>query len=253
MDLQTIRATALRRYGLDGSVEDDLFNNTVMKEIINEKHKWFAGTTLCYQEEIEVVGTSLINNNDQWYLVLDDDVIEILPLSLRVIDGSTWRRVVPRYYHSLLQQYTTLESVARGVPTSFYVRPGIAAASNRMLGLLPGPNTTIAALATEAFRYLAYVYPPDLSSDTDAPPLPSNEHHRLIPAVCWGMAELEATRGRTDAPVQLWLDRAVAAAEELAEIIRRGTRELPRTASVGASPLADAEERRGSRIGLKRG
>lgn len=97
--------------------------------------------------------------------------------------------------------------------------------------------------------YGAWVYPPELSADTDRPALDASEHDRLIPAICWGMAELERSRGRQDAPVEYWQAQAADKALELFEVIRRGTREAPRTAQVGASPLDDARERRQAKLG----
>jgi hypothetical protein len=97
--------------------------------------------------------------------------------------------------------------------------------------------------------YGAWHYPADLSADTDRPALDTSEHDRLIPAICWGMAELERSRGRGDAPVEYWQAQAADKALELFEIIRRGTREAPRTAQVGAAPLDDARERRQAKLG----
>lgn len=97
--------------------------------------------------------------------------------------------------------------------------------------------------------YGAWVYPPELTGDTDRPALDASEHDRLIPAICWGMAELERSRGRGESPVEYWQAQAADKALELFEIIRRGTREAPRTAQVGASPLDDARERRQAKIG----
>jgi hypothetical protein len=97
--------------------------------------------------------------------------------------------------------------------------------------------------------YGAWVYPSELIADSDRPALDSSEHDRLIPAICWGMAELERSRGRGDAPVEYWQAQAADKALELFEVIRRGTREAPRTAQVGASPLDDARERRQAKLG----
>lgn len=97
--------------------------------------------------------------------------------------------------------------------------------------------------------YGAWLYPATLSADSDRPPLPVSEHDRLIPAICWGMAQLDKSRGRSDAGelAAMWEKMAYAEAMELFEIHRR-VREPQRTAQVGPSPLADAEQRRAPKL-----
>lgn len=108
-------------------------------------------------------------------------------------------------------------------------------------------DTTAISWNLHNLIYGAWVYPATLSADSDRPPLPVSEHDRLIPAICWGMAQLDRTRGRADAPVEMWEKAAYAEAMELFEIHRR-VREPQRTAQVGSSPLDDATSRRAPKL-----
>lgn len=323
MDLSMLRQVAKGRYGLDRSTgEDSLFTNPVLKDLINEKHRWFASVALCYYRpdfyQPLVVGQSAYSG--------EATVIEIDPKTVVLQYGVSAFTPLPlRLYPSLVSERGALQTLASGTPTAFWMRAGGSgdgADQSRVIELCPAPAASTPATTTisdsdgiEAsdvtfgvtsvaslgrgclieveseqmlvtavnaatspptvsvvrgyagttavdhdngsavtwnlhnLIYGAWHYPVDLEADDDRPALDASEHDRLIPAICWGMAELEQSRGRADAPVAYWQAQAQDKALELFEIIRRGTREAPRTAQVGASPLDDARERRQAKLG----
>jgi len=315
MDLSTLRQVAKGRYGLDRSTgEDSLFTNPVLNDLINEKHRWFAGVSMCYYlpdlYTPLVVGQSAYAGNAR--------VIEIDPKTVILqTAASTFAPLPLRLYPSLVSERGALQALANGTPSAYWMRAGSENDQSRIIELSPAPSTSTAGAGTtitEALNatetvltvasatginrgmvlvidsekmlvisvasllvtvqrghsattaaahldnaavtwnlhnliYGAWVYPSELSADTDRPPLDASEHDRLIPAICWGMAELDRSRGRQDAPVEYWQGQAADKALELFETIRRGTREAPRTAQVGASPLDDAMERRQAKLG----
>jgi len=315
MDLSTLRIVAKGRYGLDRSTgEDSLFTNPVLNDLINEKHRWFAGVSMCYYlpdlYTPLVVGQSAYAGNAR--------VIEIDPKTVVLQTAASAFAPLPlRLYPSLVSERGALQALANGTPSAYWMRAGSENDQSRIIELSPAPSTSTAGAGTtitEALNatetvltvasatginrgmvlvidsekmlvisvasllvtvqrghsattaathldnatvtwnlhnliYGAWVYPAELTADSDRPALDASEHDRLIPAICWGMAELDRSRGRQDAPVEYWQGQAADKALELFETIRRGTREAPRTAQVGASPLDDAMERRQAKLG----
>ena len=203
--LQAARTT----YAMDGSTSDDLFTDAVMLEYVNREHRRLADLARLYKIERSVAGSAITTENAQYYVVLADDVLEVDKHSVHVSDGTSYTHLKRRLYPSLVDQYGPLSGVARGVPLYFYQREGSAAADDREFGLLPGPNTTIVALAT-AVRYRCWIYPADLAGG-DTPGFSTSQHDVLVPAVCRAMAETEYTQGRLDASVvELWRGRQKA-------------------------------------------
>lgn len=249
MDLSMLRQVAKGRYGLDRSTgEDSLFTNPVLNDLINEKHRWFASVALCYYKHN--FSTALVSGQSGY--AGDPSVIEIDPKTVRVQSATNTYAPLPlRLYSSLVSEWGALEGKATGLPTCFWMRAGGSGDTNdqsRVIEVYPVPGASQVGASFKLW-YGGWHYPVDLAADTDRPLLPAHEHDRLIPAICWGMAELERSRGRGDAPVEYWQAQAQDKALELFEIIRRGTREAPRTAQVGASPLDDARERRQAKLG----
>lgn len=249
MTLANIRQLARGRYGLEYSAsEDQLFSNTFLDKIVNEKHHWFAGVTECYYDpSVSLSNQAAPSVNVPAVYSLGVNVIRAdertFQYKTNAGAASTWVRLPHRHHYSLLEQHGPFEVLAQGTPTGFYLHAGATDGAGRRVTLVPSPS------AAFDLKFSAWVYPGEMTSDSDQPELQDAEVYRLIPAICWGMAEFEASRGRPDAPVAMWLDRAMQEAIELQRIIRHGTREFTRTAAVGASPLSDAMERRAPNIG----
>jgi hypothetical protein len=236
MTLADVRQLARGLYGLEYSTtEDQLYQNPFLNKLVNKAHHWFAGVTRCYYDDAQAI--TLIATQQSYALA--NTVIEPDIRTFRVLISTTYTRLKCRYFHSLLEQYGALESVAAvATPTDFYIRAGTANAAVKKIEIVPKPS----GIGTVYFG--AWIYPAELSADSDTLPLADPDIYRLVSAICWQMAEFDASRGRPDAPVALWAQRAMAEAIELQRIIRHGTREFSRTPEVSGSPLEDVADRR---------
>lgn len=238
--LTQVRQIARGMYGLEySSTEDQLYSDPFLNKLVNKAHHWFAGVTGCYWND----ALSQALTTSQASYALSGLVIEPNVRSFRLKVSTTYTRLPVRAYESLLEQYGALEGIAAGTPLYVYLRPGTANAAVQKFELYPPPNAANGT-ANGTVYYAATVYPSELTSDSDTFPLDDPNLYRLIPAICWEMANFDASRGRPDAPVNLWAQKALAEAVELQRIIRMSTREWRRTALVGASPVADVEDRR---------
>jgi hypothetical protein len=208
---QQIREQSRARYALDGATSDDLFTDAQVNFYIDEWHRTLADLLRCYQEERSTAGSALVTENSQYYAVLAEDVLDVDPYSVQVNSSGTYTHLKKRLYRSLVEQYGPLQSVSRGTPLYWYERPGSAAATIREIGLLPAPDTTIAAL-TPAIRYRVWYVPADLTTDSGVPDLAEKFHRQaFVPSICRMMAETEFAQGRLDAAVvELWKAREKA-------------------------------------------
>jgi hypothetical protein len=229
MDLAGLRRSARARYGLEYSgAEDAVFTGPLLNELINEAHRELAAASLCYRQTqlydlpLGAGGVSTV--------ALECNVIEIDPRSVRVRAGGRWRRVGRVEEAQALYDRGPLRETANGAPSLFYLRTGDALDAHRVLEFAPGAR----AATPGGVELAAYIYPAPMSEDSHAPALQPAEHTKLLPFICWKMAEHEAGRGRRDAPVGYWRSRAEEAATELKRLIERFRRPGPREVRIRA-------------------
>lgn len=218
MNLDTMRKVALGNYGVSRfGDEDPLWNYHVLNDIINREHKWLAERVRCYRQTQTYDITA-----DTSYVNLECNVIDLDPEKVRAYVSAEWRELTLVAEEDLRRSYGPLENQDSGDPLYYYLRLGDAVEAQRVLEMFPTPQTT----ALNGLKVAAYIYPADLSADTDAPALQVAEHNHLIPCICRGMAEVDLNRGRPDAPalVAHWTARAERAAEDLKRIMERAAR-----------------------------
>lgn len=235
MTLQIIRTMALRRFGFDGTIEDELFSYAKMNQIVNEKHQWLSGIARPYYDEftVDLPATGIVP--------LDDSVIEADLKTVAWLDGATWKSLLPRSLGSMIETMGPLQSVAAGTPAYYHTKTGSkGTADSRVIRVVPKPT---GGLIAAGFYYGAWTMPDDLTDDAHSPNFAVSQHHRLISCVCWGMAELARAHGRENSPVDYWLQRAVEDADQLEAFYRNGMRELPRSTTPSATALEDAQRR----------
>lgn len=264
LTLANVRRTSKSRYGLPYSTaEDPVFTDAMMLEIINQAYSWFAGATLCcYDRDILKRITNDASSGTAEY-ALDSTVIkpDHRTFWITYYTGSgpytiTRSRLAARSYPDLVEQYgTPIESVTAGVPLYFFLHGGTASGASKNITLVPTPNGlknssgTYTADDTISFHYSAWVYPAELTSDSDNLMLDEPDVYRLVPAICWHMAMFEASRGRNDAPVNMWAETALREASEFHRIILEGTRTFDRSAPVFITPAMEGMAARQSRAG----
>jgi len=255
MTLAQLIRLAKARYGQSYSnAEDGAFTQPFMIELFNEAQNWVASIARPHFNPDIVVTWSAVSTYDDWVKEVSNRVIEILPASVRwkrTTGQATWSRVAQRYYESLVEEYGPLEDVAQVTqPLYFFLYTGgefnetaeaaVPGSSNpgRKIRLVPGPS------AVGSLKFAGWTYPTQLTATTERPDLQESEHYRYIPVMCMKMAEFDASRGRSDAPVDLWTARAIESTEELKTMIRHGVDEMRRGPAVSANALADAQDRR---------
>lgn len=225
MKLSTIRMQALTRYGNTAArygTEDELFPRAVMHDLINEAHRWLAEQTLCYRlrDEYDLP----LGSGGKSSVALDCNVICLDDFTLRIQYGGTWRTLEYVDEEELYDTFDALEQTSNGVPQYYYLRMGSAIDAQQYLELYPGSDTAV----TSGVRVEAYIYPALMSAETDSPALQPGYHPKLIPAICWKMAEMDLSRGVRDAPVLYWKGEAQQAAQELKDLIDLAKRPEPR-------------------------
>lgn len=252
MDLTTLRQTAKGFYGLEKTAtQDGLFTDSVMTDMTNLGHHHFAAIARPYYKTLITnlpLGTTASSSSQAAtgtsVVTLDTTVIEVDIFSVRIAPSAVtaWVGMPFKPMKEIMKgaANNALENTALGTPTHFFLRPGAADAAGRILELYPGASGAI----SNGCKYNAWVYPADMTGDSDVPELQPAEHYRILPWVCWQMALLERSRGRPDAPVGEWYGVAMDVATELFNILWRSHQGIPRTAEVGLSSGEDALWRR---------
>lgn len=225
MQLSTLRKQALARYGNTAGrygTEDELFPRAVMHDLINEAHRWLAEQTLCYRlrDEYDLP----LGSGGKSSIALDCNVICLDDFTLRIQYQSTWRTLQYADEEQLYQHFDAFEQSSNGTPLYYYLRMGSAIDAQQYLELYPGSDTAV----TAGVRVEAYIYPALMSAEDSSPALQPGQHSKLIPAVCWKMAEMDLSRGVRDAPVAYWEAQAYRAMQELKELIDLAKRPEPR-------------------------
>lgn len=227
-------------YGLTYSTaEDSLFANSFLTTLINKSYYWLAGVTRCFHKrDLKAALTS-----GQATYELDERLIQSVANSFRynlTVVGTTWEPLGLRLYTSVMQQYGALENVPSGPTKGYVILPSDGGHTTRTVLLVPAP---LFATGTGELRYSGWVYPEALVNDDDPIQLSDPDCFRLYAASAWQLAMFERSRGRPDAPVELWQQQAGVEASEFHRIEREATREPSRTPEVRESPLASALER----------
>jgi hypothetical protein len=250
MTLANLRQLARGQYGLEYSItEDQLFIDSFLNKLINKAHHQFAAMSECYYNpSVALLAQSAPAANVPAVYTLGTTVIRAdertFQWKLSAGAASTWARLPHRHHYSLLEQHGPFEALLQGTPTGFYLHAGAADGAGRRVTLVPSPS------ASFDLMFSAWVYPAEMTVDGDMPELQDAEVYRLVSWICWEMAQFERSRGRTDAPVEMFAEKAIREAVELQRIIRYGTREFTRTAPVGSSPIEEAMERRTPNLGI---
>lgn len=261
LTLANVRRTAKSRYGLPYSTsEDPRFTDAMMLELINQAYAWFAAETLCcYDRDLTI---NLVNGTREY--ALDPTVIylDVRTVSMQYYVAGptiTHKRLAYRTYADVIEQYNApLEdttTIASGVPLYFLHHQGKTSGNAKQITLVPAPSGLLNSAgadvtdSTRIIRYAAYVYPAELTSDSDNLAFDEPDVYRFIPAVCWHMAMHEASLGRADAPVALWERAAREEAAAFHRINLEGIRTPSRVAPIAISPAQEAEERRRLRWG----
>lgn len=205
MTLAQLRRLALGRFGvLSWEEEHPILNFGLVKDCVNDAHRWFAHRTRCYYDndrsESISIGTARY--------ALDSDIFLLNPASIRINIGGTYTQLSHRMLGSLVTDLGPLEGVANASPTFFVLEAG---GENNdepvVIRLVPTPN------ATATLYYGGWHYGAELSAESDRPKLPEAEHHRLIPAICWRLAEALNQAGEKADP-GYWLQEAEKLADE---------------------------------------
>lgn len=216
MTLAQLRKRALGRYGLTGAylgAEDSLFPLPLVADVLNEKHRALAEWTRCYRETQTY--TIPVSSSGLSTVSLNCNLIEIVPGTVRAYQGSVWGDLLPQAEYAQRGTYGPFEQLSTGTALYYYPRVGSAVGGQRVLELAPGVTTAI----TNGLKLDAYVYPGNLTAETDAPALQVAEHPVLLKLCCWALAEIELSRGRADAPLAYWQAEAMREAEELRRVI----------------------------------
>lgn len=259
LTLANVRRTSKSRYGLPYSTaEDPVFTDAMMLEIINQAYSWFAGATLCCYTR-DMTPLNLTMGTSEYALggtVIKPDHRTFWMRYYTAGPVQVRARLAARSYPDLVEQYgTPIESVTAGVPLYFFIHGGTASGSSKNITLVPSPSGLLNSAgadtvdATRSIHYSAWVYPAELTSDSDNLMLDEPDVYRLVPAICWHMAMFEASRGRNDAPVNMWAETALREAAEFHRIILEGTRTFDRSAPVFITPAMEGMAARQSRAG----
>lgn len=219
MNLDTTRQYAKGQYGLpQSSAEDALFTNAVLNAIINRKHRWIAERTRCYRKSVTkdlpigdtATGLSTVN--------LGCNVIVSLPYTVRASVGGEWTDLRATTEEELVTAFGALRGVDLADSWAYFFRIGEQKDAHRIVEVFPGATAAV----TNGFQLHAYIYPEAMTNDSHAPGVQVAEADILVPATCWGMAEVELSRGtRADASTVLayWKTETEKKVRELAAVI----------------------------------
>lgn len=214
MNLGQMIQTARGRYGDSRyAVESELLPHPVMVDLANEAHRWLAEEVRCYRQKQEYnlpLGADGLST-----VSLQCNVIAPVKRSLRIKVGSDWRAVELISEDEAWSRYELFDNLANATPVAGFMRLGTAFDAQRVLELVPGSDTAV----TSGVRTWADIYPARMTEDTHVPALQPAEHDRLIPVMCWKMAERVRESGRPADPLY-WQRLAFQAATDLRRIMR---------------------------------
>ena len=219
MNLMTLRQYAKGQYGLpQNTTADALFTDAVLNAIINRKHCWIAERTRCYRKSVTkdlpigdtATGLSTVN--------LGCNIIVSLPYTIRASVGGEWTELKATTEEELITAYGALRGVDLASSWAYFFRIGDQKDAHRVVEVFPGATAAV----TNGFQLHAYIYPEAMTNDSHAPGIQVAETDILVPATCWGMAEVELSRGtRPDAQTVLayWRGETEKRVRELKALI----------------------------------
>lgn len=229
MTLAQLRRRAASDYGLPfTNASDPVFGVNRLNGFINEAHQDLAIKCLMYRETI--TANLPIASGGISSLTLDADAFDVDPEKVRVLNGSDYQQVTLADEDIVNRISGPLENTSTStVPSYFWMRTVNTADEYRKMILWPGATAAI----TNGIKYDAYVLPADMTSDSAEPTFsPDVLHVHLIPLVCFRMAVFEASRGRPNAPVELWRYKAEESVRLVKENLDRFNTPGPRQARI---------------------
>lgn len=261
LTLANIRRTAKSRYGLDyTTAEDPVFTDAFMLEIINQAYWWFAAETLCfYERSLEF---NVTNGTAEY--ALDATLIKIDPRTVYLLHytsapAAQYTRLAYREYGDLVEFYGApiddTVTVAAGTPSYFILHPGKASGSEKKMTLVPSPSGLRGSDGSTStndkkVRYAGFVYPAELTSDSDNIALAEPDAYRMVPAICWHMALFERGKGRASSSDEIakWEQMAKEEAAVVKQLMLETTSAPDRGALSAVYPAMESEERRSPRF-----
>lgn len=208
---------ARRRYGLESLADDALLNDLLFLDRVNEILREFALKAGGFREEFTV------NLPTTAAVALSPRVIRILDDTLRIdYDGDGIFEIAPQLVpeQTLRKWFGVLETADAGTPAYFYMQRGSTAESMVNLVLYPRSDTA----QTSGIKLAARTTPAAITTGTDSLPLQEGEEPYLIPGICLALAETELSRGRKDAPIELWERRWEQAKTDYTDFVEDTTR-----------------------------
>jgi hypothetical protein len=222
MQLSDLRKACRGQYlGVYDDAEDAVFTNDLLNHWLNDGHRELAFTAELYRatKELDVnVGTDGVS-----WAGLPADVIRVVPDSVRFYDGSTWHALEYCDEATLLAGNAPLDGQSNSAARYYYLRAGAELGRQRMIVLSPGSATAYAG----GLRVGCIIYPALLTDDSDTPAFQPAEHQWLVRQVTAKMAEMDANRGRDNAPVALQNALAQDAETKLRQAQEQGRRPGP--------------------------
>ncbi len=223
MTLDTLRQVTRNRYGLAlGATADDLYTDAMLTSIINQAIRLICQKTFCLYQAAKSI--SLVNGTQTYALgtdvLLEDESTFVYTLA------STYTRLKPRRQESLLEQYGPFQSVAAAATLGgFFCHAGYQDNNQRMVTIIPAPN------ASGTLKFNAWIYPTDLSANSDTPELADGDQDIIHTVACWKLAEFDLSRGREGAQgIEVWAKEAMEGIDSLrARLMSTMTRPLPRS------------------------
>lgn len=206
MTLAQLRRYALNKFGiLAWEEEHPILNFGLVKDAINDAHRWFAHRTRCYYDNDR---TEAVTSGAGARYALDSDIFLVNPASVRINVGGTYTQLTHRRLGSIVADSGPLEGIAAATPTFFLLEMGGESNDEPVaIRLVPAPN------GNATLYYGGWHYGAELSAETDRPKLPEAEHHRLLPAICWRLAEALNQAGEAADPAY-WKAEAERMADE---------------------------------------
>lgn len=193
----TIRRRAGARYGLAAGAEDALLNEPLFLARVNELLQEVAENARAFRQEFTI---DLPTSNPT---ALDSRVLDLIEQTMRADtdgDGVYETEIGWADEQRLRREWGVVENLPAGTPCCYFTQRGSVAGAMLGLVLLPVPSTA----RTNGLKFSAYVYPAAITQASDALPLQLGEERFLIPGICYCLAQVEASRGRRDAPLAFW-------------------------------------------------
>lgn len=218
--LSDLRKACRGQYlGVFDDEEDAVFTNALLNHWLNDAHRELAFTSKLYRAT-KILDVSL-GANGYSYAGLPQDVIEVIPDTVRWYNGGQWLELEHQEEDHILTSGPT-DNLTNGTPSYYFLRAGAELGRQRMIFLYPGATAAV----TNGLRIGCWIYPAEMTDATteNSPAFQPAEHQWLVRQVTAKMAELDANRGRDNAPVVLQERKAEIASDHLRQAQQQGRR-----------------------------